>query len=649
MDQMSVLDRLAKGYRGYVLLFCLTFLTALPGIFTMPVLDRDEARFAQASKQMLETGDYITIRYQDGMRNKKPAGIHWLQAGSTALFSTPEAKAIWSYRLPSVLGAALTTMAVFWAGLPLLGRRAAFVGAALFGTGFLIIFETNMSKTDCVLVALTTLGVGALIYLRQLQYRPKAMAILFWFAMGSGFLIKGPVTPMVAFLALIFASLWNRRGLKWPGILSLGLILVFLDNYINFGAADAMVGIAMKTAGVLLLVASFIRFGLDERKEAWFRHLVWWPGPVLFVAIVLPWFLWIQAATNGAFYEGAVNKDLKDKVVGASEGHGGPPGYHLILLSFLMFPATLFLVPAIREGWRTLTAGAASDHGVRFLLSWIIPTALVFEFLPTKLPHYLLPAYPAIALLCGYAVTRLADGVRMPVSRTVSAVLFLVVIGAFAIFLSPIGVSQIKLEAMRDLKSIDPEIAHLIWKDIPVSILMLVPSTVLAVLAAATFLSGRNLIAVGLAILCGITLTLHTRIFFLPQQTWLQSTVSARAALAEVCGLPDQQNCASPTPDDIQALGYAEPSFVFTTGTDVKISPESSSDLPPATEVPVIAYVLNTENKAVNETTLQRIRDQAQEQGRCVGESSNHPAYNYADGNPVNFVAVVVDSGPCAS
>ena len=50
------------------------------GHHTVPPMDRDESRFAQASKQMLETGDYVTVRFQDELRAKKPAGIYWLQA-----------------------------------------------------------------------------------------------------------------------------------------------------------------------------------------------------------------------------------------------------------------------------------------------------------------------------------------------------------------------------------------------------------------------------------------------------------------------------------------------------------------------------------------------------------------------------------------
>src|SRR5437867_5346313 len=92
------------GVRHYLLLAALCLLLYLPGIASIPPLDRDEARFAQATRQMLESGDFLRIRFQDEARNKKPAGIYWLQAASVAAFSTPESNAIWPYRLPSVAG-----------------------------------------------------------------------------------------------------------------------------------------------------------------------------------------------------------------------------------------------------------------------------------------------------------------------------------------------------------------------------------------------------------------------------------------------------------------------------------------------------------------------------------------------------------------
>ena len=650
MEQTSMLDQWTRGIRAYVLLFLLTFLTAAPGVFTMPALDRDESRFAQASKQMLETGDYIKIRYQDEERNKKPAGIHWLQSATTAIFSSKEAKQIWSYRLPSFIGGALAACALFWGGIPLIGRRAAFIGAALFGTGILLTSEAHISKTDGVLVAITTLGVAALIHMRAGTYRLKPLAILFWFAMGFGFLIKGPVTPMVAFLALVGAALWQRRGWQWMVGLSAGLILVFIDNYIDFGAADQIVGYTTKAMGVLVLVGVGLRFVLDERREDWFKALIWWPGPLLWVAMVLPWFLWIQLATDGDFFRGAVGKDLKDKVVGASEGHGGPPGYHLAHLLIHFFPATLFLIPGIALTIKGIVSKSRNASALIFLASWAIPTWIVFEFLPTKLSHYVLPAYPALALLCGYAVVQLMDRGRAPISRWASLVFFLLGGAALLIFTSPIASALLRADAASDFKTVNGGEVLVTWTEqTPEIWWSLIPGAV-CLLGVFVCSIGRKVgLAIVFALLSSLTLGWHTRISFLPNQTWVQATTTAREALEDVCGLPSQTDCEAPSETGVQAIGFAEPSFVFTTGTGVKISPYSSTELLPASEEPVMVFLLNLEDRDVSDADIEDIRRQAEAQGRCVTQSAPHYAFNYSNGDPVHFIAVRVDQGGCAS
>ena len=68
--------------RSWLLVLAVTILISLAGVFTLPVLDRDEARFAQATVQMLETGDLVRIRFLDEDRHKKPVGIHWIQAAA---------------------------------------------------------------------------------------------------------------------------------------------------------------------------------------------------------------------------------------------------------------------------------------------------------------------------------------------------------------------------------------------------------------------------------------------------------------------------------------------------------------------------------------------------------------------------------------
>ena len=101
-------------WKQWLTLMVLTLLVTLPGLTTLPVIDRDEARFAQASVQMAETGDLINIQFQSEARNKKPAGIYWLQAGAIKAFGKTGKRAIWVQRLPSVLGALIAVLATYW-------------------------------------------------------------------------------------------------------------------------------------------------------------------------------------------------------------------------------------------------------------------------------------------------------------------------------------------------------------------------------------------------------------------------------------------------------------------------------------------------------------------------------------------------------
>ena len=107
---MVVLDFVtASQARAVAFLLLCGLLLFLPGFFNIPPIDRDEARFAQATKQMVETGDFVDIRFQDEVRYKKPVGIYWLQSAAVETASAlglPRAQLrIWIYRIPSLIGA----------------------------------------------------------------------------------------------------------------------------------------------------------------------------------------------------------------------------------------------------------------------------------------------------------------------------------------------------------------------------------------------------------------------------------------------------------------------------------------------------------------------------------------------------------------
>src|SRR5262245_3083630 len=118
----SVVDfAIGSHARALGVLVLVTLLCILPGFFSTPPTDRDESRFAQATKQMIETGEFVDIRFQDEVRYKKPVGIYWLQVGAVKAgqaLGVPQAlTTIWLYRIPSLIGAAAAVMLTYWAAL----------------------------------------------------------------------------------------------------------------------------------------------------------------------------------------------------------------------------------------------------------------------------------------------------------------------------------------------------------------------------------------------------------------------------------------------------------------------------------------------------------------------------------------------------
>ena len=349
-----MIERWSAGWRPYALLALLCLGLYLPGMAAFPVLDRDEARFAQASRQMLESGDFLRIRFQDEARNQKPIGIYWLQSAAVAALSSADSTAIWPYRLPSLLGALAAALLTFALGRALVGNAAALFGAALLASALGVVAEAHLAKTDAVLLATAVAAEGALgvIYrdARRGGTAARRWALLFWAAQGAAILVKGPVVPLLSLL----------------------------------------------TAGSLALA---------DRDLRWLRglHPLW--GVPVTCAIAAPWLIAITLATGGAFLGDSVGHDFAGKLAGAQEAHGAWPGAYLLALFLTFWPGSLLLAPAAAWAWQERAQPAE-----RFLIAWLVPFWLVLELVPTKLPHYLLPAYPALALLAARACTGAGRG-----------------------------------------------------------------------------------------------------------------------------------------------------------------------------------------------------------------------------------------------
>ncbi|GLS40857.1 glycosyl transferase [Mesorhizobium tianshanense] len=348
--------------RNYLFLFLFSLLMTVSGLATMPPLDRDEPRFMQATKQMVETGDYVDIRFQEGSRYQKPIGIYWLQSLAVALSGEGPAAPVWVYRLVSALGIAIAVVATAWTGANLFGASAGLAAGLVMAAIFATAFEGRDAKTDAVLLACCIAAQGALAQIYTASRRNAAVTShlpwIFWAAQGGAILIKGPIAPLLS----------------------------------------------------ALTVAVLFAF---ERDWRWLSKLKAGRGLALVLLIVLPWLVLITWKSGGTFLQQAVGNDMLGKVAQGRESHGAPPGFYVLTYSLFMWPFGLIALGAGLQALNRLR----DDPRLRFCLAWYIPFWLLFELIPTKLPHYVLPAYPGMALLVGWLLTLHPEKANAPLQR----------------------------------------------------------------------------------------------------------------------------------------------------------------------------------------------------------------------------------------
>jgi 4-amino-4-deoxy-L-arabinose transferase-like glycosyltransferase len=384
--------------RAAATLILVSLLAFLPGFFQIPPVDRDEAYFAQATKQMIETGDYVDIRYQDDVRYRKPVGIYWLQAGvvnTARALGVPNAlTTIWLYRVPSLIGAIGAVLATYWCALAFVSRRGAVLSALMIMASTILGTEARLAKTDAVLLftVVVAMAVLARVYLSARRGGAPAgwgLLAIFWTALAVSILVKGPLIVMVVGLAAVMLSVLDRSA-RW--LLTLRPV----------------------------------------------------PGIAWLLLLALPWFIAIYARVGSQFLVGSIGQDMLSKVAGAQETHGGPPGLYFLLFFATFFPTSMLAGLAAPAVWAVRREPAA-----RFLLAWLVPSWIVFELVVTKLPHYVLPLYPAIAILIAGAVETKVLSRRVWLVR-----------GVMWWFLAPIIISIV---AVIGAIVIDHDLALLAW------------------------------------------------------------------------------------------------------------------------------------------------------------------------------------------
>src|SRR5438046_3624750 len=346
----------ASHARAVAFLLLCGLLLFLPGFFNIPPIDRDEARFAQATKQMVESGDFVDIRFQDDVRYKKPVGIYWLQAAVVETASSlglPRAQLrIWLYRIPSLIGAIGAVLLTYWAALAFVTRRGAALAALMMCSSVLLGAEARLAKTDAMLLLTVVAAMGAMarVYLSWQRgedpvHPSWTWPAIFWTALAGGILLKGPLILMFVGLTILALAILDRSA-AW----------------------------------------------LWRMRPAW--GLMWT------LVLVLPWFVAIFWRAGEAFFSNSLGGDMLSKL-GAQESHGAPPGLYLLLFWVTFWPGAALAGLAAPAVWR-----ARREPGAQYLLAWLVPSWIVFELVLTKLPHYVLPLYPPIAILTIGALER---------------------------------------------------------------------------------------------------------------------------------------------------------------------------------------------------------------------------------------------------
>ena len=547
-------DRYIAGWRGPLLAALVALLAGLPALMLLPPLDRDESRYAQATSQMLETGDFVDIRFQDDPRWKKPVGIYWMQAVAVAVTSSVEDRDIAPYRIPSILGAMLAAAACAWAGAAMFGQRAGFLAGAILGASFLLSTEAGIAKTDAMLCGAVTLAMAGLarLYLSsragETPLRPHKL--MFWLGLGLSILIKGPIGLIVVVPAMIALSVWDR-------------------------------------------------------DFSWLKRLGWGWGLPLVALIVGPWAIAITIATDGGFWAEAIAGDLAPKIAGGDEGHGVPPGLYLLIAPLLFFPATLLLPAALSAGWHRRT-----EPAIRFLICWLVPAWLIFELTPTKLAHYTLPTFGALALLAAAALTRPVG----KISRYTGAGLTIAVGALLAVgsvwLLTEYGRSTAQTWATIT-------IVFAILTSLIGAFLMLHRAAMTAVIAS---------IALGVVAHGALAGTLR-------QLRPLAIAPQLEKVLLNA-GLHPRQGRAGP----VASAGFHEPSLVFLTGRDTELTDAAGAARALAEGRPAIV-------EARDADAFREAAAQLGVTGRSVGVVNGH---NYSKGDDVSLTVYAPSGGPVA-
>ena len=341
----------------------------------MPLIDRDEPRFAEASREMFARRDYIVPYFNNQLRLDKPPLTYWAQVASYHIFGENDFAA----RFPSAIAAALIALLILAWGCRMGGNKLGWWAAIIFTLSLQTFVHAKAAVADMWLVFFVTLANWAGYELIQFltpnppspgygaagAQRPTLNAeaanqtsiwwLIFYISLALGFLAKGPIA--------------------WTPLLTVAVVIIYTRDWQLLGRFK------------------FVR------------------GILLTLALIAIWGIPALIQTCGEFFTVGIGRHVVSRSFTTLEGHGASSlGMYMLLLPFYFvtifisfFPWSIKLPWLIRRLWGNRQAGANapgySGAADSYLIAGIIVIFMIFTLVSTKLPHYTLPAFPLLALL----------------------------------------------------------------------------------------------------------------------------------------------------------------------------------------------------------------------------------------------------------
>ncbi|WP_063672034.1 glycosyltransferase family 39 protein [Dyella thiooxydans] len=318
----------------------------IAGLMRSGLGEPDEGRYAEVAREMLASGDWITPRLDGFLFFDKPPLHYWGTAAAYALLGTEP----WVARLWGALAGLLAIAAVAWAGWRVWGRATGFYAATILGSSLLFAVSAHVGTLDLGVAAFLALGMACFVVA---QFDPAsashrtAINLGMWAALALAVLSKGLIGVVLPGMVLAVYMLWQR---DWRVLGRVSLL----------------------------------------------------PGLVLLLVVSAPWFIEVTRR-HPEFFDYFFIREHFTRFLTSADNRGKPPGFFLPVVLLGLFPWTA-LVPFTRLGWRAMWSGAPVD---RLLLAWVGVVFVFFSISHSQLPFYILPLFPAAALLLGRIAARL--------------------------------------------------------------------------------------------------------------------------------------------------------------------------------------------------------------------------------------------------